>query len=124
MPFSPSFSLDCMNLQGIGTFGGIGSERIEFGTTLLELDGVGALEGCGKGGGSRIGCGKASSKLVVALSFSSSSSSNCSSMFRLVWDVLDSSPTSTPLSKVIGSSISNYPVELELESSLCSCISQ
>ena len=101
MSLSLSSSLDCANLPGKGTFGGMGLERIEFGTTLRELDGVGDLEGCGKD------C----SPLVVALSIFSSSDNSCSSTFWLGLDVFGSSPTSLPLPKVIASTISKSPIE-------------
>ncbi|KAM2919891.1 hypothetical protein COP2_041808 [Malus domestica] len=113
MSFSLSSSLEIMNLQGIGTFGGMGLERVEFGTTLPKLDGVRALEGCGKG------C----SSLAVALSTSSSSCSSWSSTLWLCLDVFRLAPTSILLPKVIVSAISKSPVGLtmvESESSLCS----
>ncbi|KAM1138279.1 hypothetical protein ACFX14_036068 [Malus domestica] len=65
-----------------------------------------------------IGCGKGGSSPAVALLFSSSLSSSCSSMFWLGLDVLGSSPTSMPLSKVIASAMST----VESKSSLCYCI--
>ncbi|KAM2441940.1 hypothetical protein PS1_023098 [Malus domestica] len=77
MPFSPSSSLDCMILQGIRTFSGTGSGRIEFGLTLVVVDGIEGIWGCDKGVGARIGCGKGGSSLAMALLFSSSSSSSC-----------------------------------------------
>ena len=71
MSFSLSSFLDCKNLQGIGTFGGIRLERIEFGTTLPELGSIRALEGCDK----------VCSFVVVALSSSSPWDNN--SLFKL-----------------------------------------
>ncbi|KAM2974535.1 hypothetical protein FF1_000816 [Malus domestica] len=113
MPFSPSSSLDCMILQGIRTFGEIGSGQIEFRLTLVVVDGIEGIWGCGRGG----------SSLAVALLFSYSSSSSCSCMFWLGLDVLGSPPTSIALLKVIASWISkssfNFSI-VELESSLCS----
>ncbi|KAM1002849.1 hypothetical protein ACFX2C_003235 [Malus domestica] len=93
MPFSPSTSLDCMILQGITTFGETGSGQIEFKLTLVVVDDIDGIWGCGKGGYS----------LVVALLFSSSSSSSCSSMFWLGLDVLGSPSTFIALPKVIAS---------------------
>ncbi|KAM1458262.1 hypothetical protein ACFX2I_035325 [Malus domestica] len=113
MPFSPSSFLDCMILQGIRTFGETGSGQIEFRLTLVVMDGIEGIWGCGKGGYS----------LAVALLFSSSSSNSCSSMFWLGLDVLGSPPTSISLPKVIASWISKSSFKfsiVELESSLCS----
>ncbi|KAM1068126.1 hypothetical protein ACFX2A_000119 [Malus domestica] len=93
MPFSPSSSLDCMILQGIRTFGETGSGRIEFRLTLVVVDDIEGIWGCGNGG----------SFLAVALLLSSSSSIRCSSMFWLGLDVLGSPPTSIALPKVITS---------------------
>ncbi|KAM1530189.1 hypothetical protein ACFX1Z_019316 [Malus domestica] len=112
MPFSPSSSLDCMILQGIRIFGETGLGQIEFRLTLVVVDGIEGIWGCGKGG----------SSLAVALLFPSSSSSNYLSMFWLGLDVLGSPPTSVALPKVIASWISKSSFKfsiVELESSLC-----
>ncbi|KAM2245909.1 hypothetical protein ACFXTI_006789 [Malus domestica] len=113
MPFSPSSFLDCMILQGIRTFGETGSGQIKFRLTLVVVDGIDGIWGCGNGG----------SSLAVALLFSSSSSSSYSSMFWLGLDVLGSPPTSIALPKVIASWISKSSFKfstVELENSLWS----
>ncbi|KAM2071584.1 hypothetical protein ACFX1T_040002 [Malus domestica] len=97
MSFSLSSFLDCINQRGKGTFGGMEQERNEFGTTFLELDGgvAGVVAAIGL---EMIGCcGKASSRLAMAESSSSSSDNIYSSISRLCLDICGSAPTSIPL---------------------------
>ncbi|KAM1262903.1 hypothetical protein ACFX13_028641 [Malus domestica] len=102
MSFSLSSFLDCINLRGKGTFGGIGLEVLELGPNLPVLDDLEALEGWGKG------C----FTFAVALSYSSSSSSSFLSFFWLDLDIYGSVSTSLPLCNVIALAVSNPPFGL------------
>ncbi|KAM2332488.1 hypothetical protein ACFX1X_023049 [Malus domestica] len=125
LSFFPSSILDCKNLRGKCAFGGMGLERIEFGTTLPELGGGGARVAAALGLEMIGCCSKTSSKLAV-VEFSSSYLDNSSLSTSRLWsDTLKSPATSIPLLKLIASTISKSPIELtivELESLHCSQI--
>ena len=102
MFFSVSSIFDCMNLRGKGASGGIGLELINFGPNLPVLDvleGLGALEGCGKVGAT----------FTVASSCSTSSCINVSSSFWADVAVLGLVSTILPLLKVIALVDSYFP---------------
>ena len=83
MSFSLSSFLDFIKLLEKGTFGTIRLEPIEFGTTLLELDGGGARVAAAIGLEMIGCCDKAFSKLVMAESSSSSLDNSSLSTSRL-----------------------------------------